>query len=187
MGPELESIRKHSRGWEKYYYTREVYRRFGYHPISALKVSFGFLIQIPFFFSAYHLLSQFPAWQGSGFLLLDDLGAADGLIGFAGVSLNLLPLVMTVINLASVHLYTAQMDRRENIQLWVLALFFLAIIYQSPSGLVIYWTINNLFSLAKNAFGQKLERVLWLCLGSAATGPTLPTPTFQRWAVAGKY
>ena len=29
---------------------------------------------------------------------------------------------------------------------------FLVLLYDSPSGLVFYWTLNNLFSLVKNIF-----------------------------------
>jgi YidC/Oxa1 family membrane protein insertase len=154
---ELSSIRTHSSRREKHYYTQEVYRRFDYHPISAVKVSLGFLIQIPFFLSAYHLLSHFGAWRGQGFLVLDDLSAPDGLMEIAGFSFNLLPIAMTVINLASAYIYTVQMDRSEKVQLWALALLFMVVLYKSPSGLVLYWTCNNLFSLAKNMVGQRLN------------------------------
>ncbi len=187
MAPELASIKRHSKGWEKYYYTREVYRRFGYHPTSGLKVSFGFLIQIPFFFSAYHLLSNFSDWEGMSFLFLNDLSAPDGLMVFAGLSLNMLPMAMTAINLVSVRVYAAQMDRVEKVQLWVLAIFFLAVLYQSPSGLVLYWTINNAFSLVKHAFGQKLNAAYRTVLettrssfrGAASNETVKPSP-FQE-------
>lgn len=33
-----------------------------------------------------------------------------------------------------------------------MALFFLVFLYTSPSGLVFYWTLNNLFSLVKTIF-----------------------------------
>jgi len=157
MEPELASIQQHSQPREKHYYTQEVYRRFGYHPLSAVKVSFGFLIQVPFFFSAYHLLSHFSAWEGKGFLLFHDLSAPDGLIQFAGVSLNLLPLVMTAINLASAYVYATHMSDNEKVQLWLLSLVFLVVLYGSPAGLVFYWTVNNLFSLVKNIVLPRLN------------------------------
>jgi membrane protein insertase Oxa1/YidC/SpoIIIJ len=31
-----------------------------------------------------------------------------------------------------------------------MALIFLVLLYNSPSGLVLYWTCNNIFSLGKN-------------------------------------
>ncbi len=157
MEAELASIRKHSTRRERYYYTQQVYRRMGYHPLSALKVSAGLLIQIPFFFAAFSLLSDYPDWLGHSYLGLPDLGAADSLIRIGGISINALPILMTIFNLASAYLYAAYMDRSEKLQLWGLALFFLVVLYASPAGLVLYWTCNNLFSLGKNAVGQRLK------------------------------
>ena len=168
---ELASIQRHSKGREKHYYTQEVYRRFGYHPISSVKVSVGFLIQVPFFFAAYQLLSGFPDWQGAAFLLFDDLGAPDGLVHLPGFSLNILPFAMTGINVASAHIYTERMNRSERVQLWLLALFFFLILYGSPAGLVLYWTMNNVVSLAKNIAGQKLNlRFLSMRMADGDTG-----------------
>ncbi len=157
MESELSSIKKYSSKREKYYYTQEVYKRFGYNPLSSIKVSFGFLIQIPFFFAAYHLLSHFPDWAGAGFLVFQDLSKPDQLISLFGYQINLLPIVMTAANLVSAYVYTTHMDHSEKIQLWLLAAVFLIVLYNSPAGLVLYWTINNVFSLAKNIIGQKLN------------------------------
>ena len=57
---------------------------------------------------------------------------------------------MTVINIFSGISYSKQSTFREKIQIYGLALVFLFLLYDSPSGLVIYWIFNNLFSFAKN-------------------------------------
>lgn len=57
---------------------------------------------------------------------------------------------MTLINFVSGAIYTKDSTFREKIQLYGIAFVFLVLLYNSPSGLVIYWILNNLFSLAKN-------------------------------------
>jgi hypothetical protein len=57
---------------------------------------------------------------------------------------------MTAINLISAAVYANKMPLKSKIQLWVMAALFLVLLYNSPSGMVIYWTCNNLFSLVKN-------------------------------------
>ena len=57
---------------------------------------------------------------------------------------------MTLINFISGAIYTKDATFKEKIQLSVMALIFLILLYNSPSGLVIYWILNNLFSLVKN-------------------------------------
>jgi len=59
---------------------------------------------------------------------------------------------MTVINLVSGTIYTKGLSIKEKVQLFGMALIFLVLLYNSPSGLVFYWTINNLFSLIKNIY-----------------------------------
>ena len=57
---------------------------------------------------------------------------------------------MTLINIFSAASYLKDASLREKIQVFALPVIFLALLYNSPSGLVIYWICNNLFSLAKN-------------------------------------
>ena len=54
-------------------------------------------------------------------------------------------------------IYTRGMPLKSKIQLYGMALIFLVLLYDSPAGLVFYWTLNNLFSLGKNIL-SKLKR-----------------------------
>ena len=62
----------------------------------------------------------------------------------------MLPIAMTLVNICSAYIYTKGCSLREKLQPVLLALLFLAVLYHSPSGLVLYWTLNNIFSLVKN-------------------------------------
>ena len=78
---------------------------------------------------------------------------------------------MTIINCVSGAIYSQGHDSiREKIQIYASALIFLVLLYQSPAGLVLYWTMNNLLSLVKNIF-YKLKnplRVLYLIAAAAS-------------------
>lgn len=146
MEREIKNIKKHYHGQERHFYIQAIYRRFGYHPFSSVKASLSFLIQIPFFIAAFHLLSEYRAFENVSFLILNDLGQADGLLG----GVNVLPILMTAINLLSAYIYASNFDKSEKIQLWVLSFIFLVVLYQESAALLLYWTLNNLFSLGKN-------------------------------------
>ncbi len=150
MQPEIDKIKKAFKGEERYYYIRSVYKRYNYHPLLAVRVSFGFLIQVPFFFAAYHFLSHFSDIEGVRFLVLSDLSLPDRIISFGGIKLNILPVIMTVVNIISSYIYAANLGKNDRMQLWILAVLFLVLLYNSPSALVFYWTLNNVFSLVKN-------------------------------------
>jgi YidC/Oxa1 family membrane protein insertase len=153
MKPEIDNIKKYYKGQERHFYIQTIYRRFGYHPLSSVKASVGFLIQIPFFFAAFHLLSNYTALNGVSFGVLSDLGSADGLLG----GIHLLPILMTVINLLSAYVYMELLSKTEKMQLFGLAFIFLVVLYTEASGLLLYWTMNNLFSLVKNLVEKKLK------------------------------
>jgi hypothetical protein len=57
---------------------------------------------------------------------------------------------MTLINCISGTIYSRGFPARDKIQLYGAAFIFLILLYNSPAGLVLYWTLNNIFSLVKN-------------------------------------
>jgi len=153
MRKKLADIKAVFKGDERQMIVNTYYRQMGYSPFHALKSSAGLLLQIPFFIGAYEFLSHTKSLQGASFLFLSNLGEPDGLLGF-----NLLPILMTLINIVSSLVYTRGAPFRERLQLILMAGLFLILLYNSPSGLVLYWTLNNLFSLGKNLANRYLKK-----------------------------
>jgi len=151
LAPKTAKIKAAFKGDERYMLLSTYYRQNHYHPIYALRSSFGLLVQIPFFIAAYSYLSRLQALKGVPFLFINDLGKQDALLPVMG-GINILPILMTLINCAAGAIYTRGFDIKDKVQLYGMAFIFLALLYNSPAGLVMYWTLNNLFSLAKNGY-----------------------------------
>ena len=149
-------IKRTFKGQERFAMLTTMRRQHGYSARLALRSSLGFFLQIPFFIAAYHLLSNMPELRGVAFGPITDLGAADGLIKLGGFSINVLPLLMTAVNLLSAFVYTASLSKQDKIQLYGLSALFLILLYASPAALTLYWTLNNVYSLGKN-FIQKRQ------------------------------
>lgn len=152
MKPNIDRIKAVFKGNEQYMILSTYYSENHYHPIMSLRSAFGLLIQIPFFTAAYSCLSSLPALQGESFLFIRDMGKPDALFTIAGFSINVLPITMTLINCIAGAIYTKGLSFRDKAQVYGLALLFVVILYNSPAGLVFYWTMNNVFSLVKNVF-----------------------------------
>ena len=152
LKPKVDKIKKVFKGDEQYMILSTYYRQNNYHPIYALRSSFGLLIQIPFFIAAYNFLSHLQSLNGVSFLFIKDLGTPDGLIKIGNFSINFLPILMTLINCIAGAVYTKGLPVKEKLQLYGMALVFLVLLYTSPAGLVLYWTMNNVFSLVKNIY-----------------------------------
>jgi YidC/Oxa1 family membrane protein insertase len=154
LKPKIKKIKSVFKGDEQYMVLSAYYRQNHYHPIYALRSSLGVFIQIPFFLAAYAYLSNLEFIKGTSFIFIRDLGAPDMLLSLGSSYLNLLPVVMTVINCLSGAIYTKSFAIREKVQVYGMALVFLVLLYNSPSGLVLYWTMNNIFSLLKNILSK---------------------------------
>ena len=143
-------IKKTFSGNERMMMLQTYYRQNNYSPLHSLKGSVSLLLEIPFFMAAYQFLSGLGILKDVPFGPIADLSAPDGLLDLGFVTLNLLPILMTVINVISSAVYLKGFPLKSKIKLYVIALFFLVFLYSSPSGLVFYWTLTNLFSLFKN-------------------------------------
>lgn len=171
LKPGIDRIKSTFKGDEQYMILNAFYKENHYSPIMALRSSFSLLIQIPFFLAAYHYLSNLGSLKGVSFLFVKDFGSPDATFHIGSFAVNILPIAMTIINCCSGYIYSKGHPLKEKIQIYAFAAIFLVVLYNSPAGLVVYWTMNNILSLVKNIF-YKLKnpkRVLYilLCVFSA--------------------
>ena len=157
-------IKKAFSGDERMMILQTYYRQNHYRPTDALSGSVSLLLEIPFFMAAYQFLAHAEILNGVALGPIRDLGAPDGLLVIGGLAINLLPILMTAINCVSSALYLRGFPLKTKIQLYGMALFFLVFLYNSPSGLVFYWTLNNLFSLGKTIFYKLKNPRKALCI-----------------------
>ena len=157
LQPGVKHIKKMFKGDEQYMMLQTYYRQNHYKPTDSLKGSVSLLLEIPFFIAAYHFLSHLSALNGVSMGPISDLGAPDALLTIAGITINVLPILMTLINFISSAIYLKGFPLKSKIQLYGIAIIFLVFLYKSPAGLVFYWTLNNLFSLCKNIVYKIIE------------------------------
>jgi YidC/Oxa1 family membrane protein insertase len=154
LARRVAGIKRWFKGDEQYMILSMYYRENHYHPIMALRSSLSLLIQIPFFIAAYSFLSNLDSLEGKSLFFINNLGAPDALFSVQIFSflipVNILPILMTVINCIAGLIYSRGFSFKEKAQLYAMALVFLVLLYNSPSALVVYWTMNNIFSLVKN-------------------------------------
>ena len=145
MQPLIDEVKRVYKGQERYYYIKTINRQHNYSSLKALIPILSLLIQIPFFIAAYQYLEHFEGLKAVSFLFIKDLSLPDGLFGI----INILPILMTLVNLLTVHYYTKNGDGKESKQMLVIAIAFLVLLFNLPAGLVLYWTMNNVFSFLR--------------------------------------
>lgn len=148
----VRHIKKTFKGDERMMILQTYYRQNNYKPTYVLRGAMSLFLQIPFFIAAYNFLSGLELLNGVSFGPISNLGAPDGLLVIGSFTINVLPIIMTAVNLISCVIFTKGGTLKSKLQLYAMAIFFLFFLYTSPSGLVFYWTLNNIFSLVKTIF-----------------------------------
>jgi YidC/Oxa1 family membrane protein insertase len=134
----------------------EVYRKYKVNPLSGC---LPLIIQIPIFYAFFNTLRNAVDLKGAPFFLwVSDLSKPDALfdLGFTipfinASTFNLLPLVMTAV--WAVQMITGQptgaVKSEQQKLMMIMPIVFGFLLYNMPSGLVIYWTVNTLLTLVQ--------------------------------------
>ena len=165
MKPMIDNIKSVYKGDQRFLLIRACYRINGYKTIYAFRGTLGLLIQIPFFIAAYNFISNIPGLELEKFWFINDLSKPDALLKLGNYSINILPFIMTLFSLLSGLVYAKKLTLKEQLPLYAISLIFLFILYSSPSALLIYWTVNCIFSFVKNIILETKNGILVKYIG----------------------
>jgi YidC/Oxa1 family membrane protein insertase len=137
----------------------EFYKKEGYNPVSGC---LPMLLQIPIFFAMYNLFNNHFDLRGALFIprWIPDLSLPESILNFSPFKVPILGWsdirLLPFIYVGSQLLYgkvTQTPDQQGNTQmkmmLYVMPLVFFFILYDVPSGLLIYWIFSNLLTLVQ--------------------------------------
>jgi YidC/Oxa1 family membrane protein insertase len=139
----------------------ELYRKYKVNPLGGC---LPLLLQMPIFVALYQALTKSIALRGAGFLWINDLSMPDAVgIPFAlpifGNSINILPLAMVVLMVVQQKISSKVMGsavpeeqkRQQKIMLIMMPIMFGFIFYNMPSGMVLYWVVNTILTIAEQS------------------------------------
>jgi YidC/Oxa1 family membrane protein insertase len=123
------------------------------HKVSPLGGCLPLLLQIPVFFGFYSMLRSAIELRGAEFLWACDLSQPDtiGFIPGLHFPINPLPLLMGVTMLWQARLTPASpgMDPVQQKMMKYMPLMFMVFLYNFSAGLTLYWTVQNLLTIAQ--------------------------------------
>ncbi|WP_297246094.1 YidC/Oxa1 family membrane protein insertase [uncultured Brachyspira sp.] len=150
MKPMIDNIKAVFKGDQRYLLIRTCQRINRYKTIYAFRGTLGLLIQIPFFIAAYHFMNNLDGLEFAQFGYITNLAKPDAMLKIGNISINVLPFIMTAVSFLASLVYSKKLTLKEQLPLYVTNLIFLVLLYNSPAGLLFYWTVNCTFSLVKN-------------------------------------
>jgi len=166
LAPELQRIKREFKGEEQAAKILALYKTERVHPLYSLKSLVGVAVVIPVFIGAFDMLAENIHLLNTGFLWITDLSSPDDVfdlpftLPFFGSELNLLPFLMTGLSFVASWLHkppalTDELRGRQVRNMVLLAVFFFALFYTFPAGMVLYWTTNNLISVIKSLWARR--------------------------------
>jgi YidC/Oxa1 family membrane protein insertase len=159
----------------------EFYKREGYNPLAGC---LPMLLQFPIFIAMYNLFNNHFDLRGAMFIpvWIPDLSLPESIFNFSPFRIPLLGWsdirLLPFIYVGSQLLFgkvTQTPDQQGNAQmkmmLYAMPIIFFFILYDVPSGLLLYWIMSNLLSLVQQVAINK-----YLAQKRASMGMTNPTP-----------
>ena len=122
----------------------KLYSEVGFNPASGC---LPILLQIPIFFALYKVLTITADLQLAKFLWISSLAEKD--------PFYILPVLMGITMIAQ-QFISPSPEKSQNIIMYISAVIFTFLFANFPSGLVLYWTFNNIISLAQGYLIKKL-------------------------------
>jgi len=122
-----------------------VYKEYKVNPMSGC---LPMLAQLPVFIALFNTLRSAIELKGASFLWVKDLSTPDTIAMISGIPINILPLIMGVTMVWQQKL-TPSADPSQAKMMMIMPVIFTFMFYSFPSGLVLYWLVNNVLSIAQ--------------------------------------
>ena len=163
LAPRISEVKRDYDGEEAHKRIMAAHKALGISPFFMLKPMLGSLIQVPILIAVFNALGEMPQLVGESFLWITDLAYPDSVapltisIPLLGNTLNLLPIVMTIVTIASTLAYKnsrapASAVRSQKLNLYLMAGAFFVFFYPFPAAMVLYWTLANILQFAQQQF-----------------------------------
>ncbi len=147
---------------------QEMMQLYKTHKVNPLGGCLPILLQIPVFFALYKILLIAIELRQAPFMLwIKDLSAPDTLFGhlphfiplIGGFAVGPLPILMGATMVIQQKMTPTSLDPTQNKIMMIMPVIFTFLFLNFASGLVLYWLMNNVFSIAQQFYvNQKLAR-----------------------------
>lgn len=130
------------------------------HKISPLGGCLPMLLQLPVLFGFYYMIRGAIELRGASFLWAIDLSQPDTIGYIAGLPINPMPLLMSATMMWQMGLTPTSpgMDpTQQKIMRWGMPIMMIFILYKVSCGLTLYWTVQNLLTIAQTKITKSNE------------------------------
>lgn len=149
QGPMAELKEKYKDNPQKL--QQETLKVFKENQVNPVAGCLPMLVQMPIFLGLFYMLRSASELRHESFLWVSDLSMPDTIMYIAGYPLNLLPLLMGITMFFQMRMMPVSptADPAQQKIFKFLPFIFLVFLYNFSSGLVLYWTVQNLLTIVQ--------------------------------------
>lgn len=159
---------------------KETLKLFQEYKVNPVAGCFPLIIQIPIFFGLFGMLRTASELRFSSFLWVSDLSRPDTIAYLAGIPLNPLPLLMGATMFIQMRMTPTTMDKMQQRILQFMPILVTFLCYQFSSGLALYWTISNLFTILQQYLTNRQKDPVPVEVAAAKSPAAGPSATKKR-------
>ncbi len=153
--PEINAIRERYKG-DAQTMNKHIMDLYKKHKVNPAAGCLPLLIQIPVFFALYNVLLSAIELRQAPFLYIKDLSGADALFGHVGgFAVGPLPLLMGASMYLQQKMMPTTMDPKQAKIFQYMPVIFTFMFLNFPSGLVLYWLVNNVLTILQQIYTNK--------------------------------
>ncbi len=112
-----------------------------------LQLTVFILLEIPIIVATWHYFSSLQILNGTPFLIINDLGKPDSVLGRISSTVHILPLIATGIRLLTCILLIREVSGCNRVLIVGKTVFLLVLMYNAPAGMSVFWILNSMISL----------------------------------------
>ncbi len=163
LQPKIAAIAERNKNnpQKKQQETMGLYKKHGINPLGGC---LPMLVQIPIFVALYNALSSSVEMWRAPFLWIKDLSQPDALFTFNVWGLQHYPFNLLALFMGASMFFQQKMSpnvgdpQQAKLMLYMMPVMFTFMFWSFPSGLVLYWIVNNILQMGQQHWLQKQGR-----------------------------
>jgi YidC/Oxa1 family membrane protein insertase len=157
--PEMQAIKEKYKN-DSQRQQKEMMELYKKHKVNPMGGCLPILVQMPVFVALYAVLANSITMRGADFALwMNDLSSPDTIATVGGFAIHVLPFILFLTTVAQQMLTPTAGDPRQKMIGYMMPLVMLFIFYSFPAGLNLYWTVNNILTVAQQWIIHREEAV----------------------------
>jgi len=162
LAPKMNELKEKYKG-KPDVLNKEIMKMYKTNKVNPMGGCLPMLLQMPFFFALWSaLINSIDLWQAPFIFWIKDLSLPDTVFNVAQIipsfsfNVNILPIIMTATSFIQQRLMpTAGGSTQQQKVMMFMPLIFIVIFWDMPSGLVLYWTLQNVMQILHQLYTER--------------------------------